>query len=1051
MGPLQVELRKELGRTVIAARDEAEAGALAALAALGVREEAPFAGMAPDATELHEGLRARWLALGGDDQAYNALKEEIAYEQWHRMLFARFLAENALLRHPVHGVAVTLAECAELASEVGEPDQWMTAAKFAGTMLPGIFRKEDPSAAVRFAANNLGALETLLQRLPSAVFTADDSLGWVYQFWQDKAKNEVNKSGRKVGGKDLAAVTQLFTEDYMVRFLLENSLGAWWAGKHPQSPLLKEWVYLRYRDDGAPAAGAFPDWPKRVAEVTVMDPCCGSGHFLVVAFDMLRKMRMEEDGLSEVRAGDAVLRDNLFGLEIDARCTQIAAFALALAAWKAGGYRELPLPSIACSGIRAQGEKREWGDLGGSDKALRFLLRQLFDLFRNAPDLGSLINPRLLEVNFPSADFSKVAPLLRQALAQGGHDPVSQVFGAAAEGMARAGDLLGRRYTLVATNVPYLARGKQGHLVKSYVETAFPEGKQDLATVFLQRARGFTAEGGSYALVTPWNWLFLTSYKELRIKTLRDQSLVQISWLGPRAFETISGEVVKVSLVTLSNRRPEPTTRHCAIEASTPKTASGKAELLRTGPVTSVLQSAQAGNPESRIIPHELAGSALLAEYADSLQGISPADLPHYGRWFWEVRLEAGWRFWQSTPEITADYGGREHVLWWNTDLMNAVERGSAFIRGREGWGKLGVSVAQMGDLPCTLYTGEVSDTNTATIIPVNTAHLPAIWAFCSSPEFARAVRQIDKKMNVTNATLVQVPFDLGLWQRVAEAAGPLPEPHSDDPTQWLFKGHPRGSEAPLQVAVARLLGYRWPQQRADSRESLAVSDGIACVTPVAGDTPVAERLRSFLAVAYGPDWSPDLQDRLLTDAGSSGKSLEEWLRDDFFAQHCRLFHNRPFIWQIWDGRKDGFSALVNYHKLDSKTLQKLIYTHLGWWIEVQSKAAQGGVTGAEPRLEAAQELKRKLELILRGESPHDVYVRWKPKHRQPIGWEPDLDDGVRLNVRPFVTAGMLRRPFNVNWNKDRGQDPGGGERLNDLHLTLEEKRQARKEAGLGE
>ena len=109
--------------------------------------------------------------------------------------------------------------------------------------------------------------------------------GWVYQFWQTQRKDEVNASGSKIGGADLPPVTQLFTEDYMVRFLLENSLGAWWAARHPDSPLVKTFEYLRYRDDGTPAAGAFPGWPDRAAEVTCMDPCGGSGHFVVAEFE----------------------------------------------------------------------------------------------------------------------------------------------------------------------------------------------------------------------------------------------------------------------------------------------------------------------------------------------------------------------------------------------------------------------------------------------------------------------------------------------------------------------------------------------------------------------------------------------------------------------------------------------------------------------------------------------------------------------------------------------------------------------------------------------
>ncbi len=147
------------------------------------------------------------------------------------MLFARFLAENDLLIHPEEGVAVTLAECAELAPEEGEPDGWALAARYAARMLPGIFRTDDPALRLRFAPEDRAALERLLEALPPPVFTAEDSLGWVYQFWQAQRKKEVSASGRKIGGADLAAYTQLFTEPYMVAFLLHNTLGAWWVGK----------------------------------------------------------------------------------------------------------------------------------------------------------------------------------------------------------------------------------------------------------------------------------------------------------------------------------------------------------------------------------------------------------------------------------------------------------------------------------------------------------------------------------------------------------------------------------------------------------------------------------------------------------------------------------------------------------------------------------------------------------------------------------------------------------------------------------------------------
>jgi len=153
----------------------------------------------------------------------------------------------------------------------------------------------------------------------------------------------------------------------------------------------------------------------------------------------------------------------------------------------------------------------------------------------------------------------------------------------------------------------------------------------------------------------------------------------------------------------------------------------------------------------------------------------------------------------------------------------------------------------------------------------------------------------------------------------------------------------------------------------------------------------------------------------------------------------------------------DGFAALVNYHKLDAKLLESLIYTYLGDWISRQKDDIQNGVDGAEERLAAAEGLKKRLELILEGEAPYDIFVRWKPLEEQPLGWNPDPNDGVRLNIRPFMSvpdvgrkgAGALREKPNIKWNKDRGKDVQsapwyhrfGGDRINDYHLKLEEKK----------
>jgi hypothetical protein len=163
-------------------------------------------------------------------------------------------------------------------------------------------------------------------------------------------------------------------------------------------------------------------------------------------------------------------------------------------------------------------------------------------------------------------------------------------------------------------------------------------------------------------------------------------------------------------------------------------------------------------------------------------------------------------------------------------------------------------------------------------------------------------------------------------------------------------------------------------------------------------------------------------------------------LFDHFFEEHCELFHQRPFVWHIWDGRRDGFNVLVNYHRLAAsngegkRLLSKLTYSLLGDWIDSQRFDQKAGVEGSDARLAAAEHLKSELHRILEGEPPYDLFVRWKKVSEQTIGWEPDINDGVRINIRPFMMARplgargknacILRVMPKIKWDKDRGKEP---------------------------
>lgn len=1109
--PLAKPLRTQLENTVKAAREVAEKGARAALEQLAVAE-----GRAPDyLSDEHKSLRRRLRAHGralgdakadDDTQAVQQLVWEVAYQHWHRMLFARFLAENGLLLWEI-GAAVSLDDCEALVQEtdpamnLGAKTRWELAGKLAARMLPQVFKPHSPVFELAFAPEHQRELERLLAALPTDVFQASDSLGWVYQFWQAQRKKEINDSEVKIGADELPAVTQLFTEPYMVDFLLHNSLGAWWATRHPGKPCPVPLTYLRTLEDGTPAAGKFEGWPDSLRDFTLLDPCCGSGHFLVAAFLLLVPMRMAAEGLTAQDAVDYVLQDNLHGLELDPRCVEIAVFALALAAWRypdedghpLGVRADMPAPQIACCGLKLHASAADWSALVPESLSNKELvaqdLRALQADFAQAPLLGSLLDPaRSLKNDLATSNVQALRELLTQALAQessAADAPHGELLELAlsARGLLDAARLLQGRYHLVITNVPYLARGKQHEKLQDYCEAHYPEGKSDLANVFLARCLELVDPiGGATQIVMPQNWLFLKSYAGFRKSLLSDYRWGLSAWLGKLAFQT----PLDVSPILFTCIRSSAGESFGVIDASNEVGPDRKREALLSNEIVFLEPKIQIANPDSRITIHSVEQSNLLEIYANCYQGLRTGDKDQFVLCFQELNSFRGdWLPFREPNKSTDEFGGMNSVLLWESGVGrlsryavdNRHKLHDMHESGQLAWGRKGVAVNEQG-MVVARYFGEHFDASVSVIFPKSNEHYDALWCYCSSPEFSENVRKLDRKRSVTNATFLKVPFDLAHWKKVAAERYPdgLPKPYSDDPTQWLFHGHPQPATDPLQVAVARLAGYRWPAEtdtameladeartwiaRCEQLAQYTDDDGIVCLPSVRGEAPAQDRLLKLLIAAWETvqpgSWKPAVLDKLLADADCAGKGLDVWLREKFFEQHAKRFQHRPFIWHVWDGLKDGFAALVNYHKLDAKNLERLIHTYLGDWIRQQETGVREGVDGAPTRLAAAQDLKRRLELILEGEQPYDIFVRWKSLAEQPIGWTPDLNDGVRLNIRPFMKAEVLRHnkkpKLNISWDKDRGKDVEsapwypvfGGDRINDHHLSLAEKRAAR-------
>ena len=1139
--PLDKALRGKLEKTVEKARDIVEIAVAEALTRLGIGDGSAPSYLSEEERKLRNHLRAHGRQLGdalnkeSGKQETELLINEMSYEHWHRMLFARFLEQSDLLMYD-QNTHVTLDECFELAEEEANvKDGWELAGQLAQKMLPQIFRADSPVFEVKLSINHVNTLEDLIAKLHEDTFQASDALGWCYQFWQNKKKKQVNESGVKIGAKELSPVTQLFTEPYMVSFLLDNALGAWWAKRRltsddlltatseqelreraaiPGVPL----EYLRFVQDEdtcahsgekvkswSNAAGDFDKWPENLSELKTLDPCCGSGHFLVAKFLMLVPMRMELEALTAKQAIDKVIAENIHGLELDQRCVELAAFALALEAWRypgAGGYRQLPELQLACSGMSIVESQREWQGLAKDDEELQGAVKWMQETFKDAPTLGSLIDP----TSSLKSSKSKPWKLIQRAVTD--NYDASEGAQALAQGMAKASIILAGRYQWVITNVPYLAFAKQNFILQKVCEKEYVEAKNDLATVFLERCIELGIGGAMISVVLPQNWLFLPTYEDFRIKLLSNYSFNILARLGAKAFQTPMWDF-NVLLINIIKCKHDKNSEIIGIDVSPGKSADSKASSLPKETIFITTQEEQLASKGAKITLKTLESTTSVEDFAEVHYGSKPGQTARVVRQHWELPIikEKDWALMESSPNSNAIFSGKSKICYSlrSIDKYNIVEFG---VRGSAAWKKKGIILSKMAALPYSPYLGEFFDDNTCVINSNSDKTLRALLTSMRDGSFNKGVRSINQKVSVTKETLQATPFSIDKWNTVAEQEYPngYPKPFSNDPTQWLFHGHPcasviwneetkttaiselRQDDTVLLVAVARLLGYQWPAEldaemelAPEMREVIAKNkvfdglvddDGIVCIPAIRGEKPAVDRLEVILHAAYGDEWSATVLNNLLKSVKAT--NLNTWLRDKFFEQHSKLFQHRPFVWQIWDGLPDGFSALVNYHTLDYKGLERLIFTYLDDWISTQIQQEKDGDEGAELRLTAARNLREQLEAILVGESnggslPErkglDIFVRWKSLAEQPIGWNPDLNDGVRLNIRPFMQAkdvgkkdaGILRSKPNINWKKDGtsktvfpwfdlGLEYGGkqGDRINDHHLTLAEKKAAR-------
>lgn len=432
---------------------------------------------------------------------------------------------------------------------------------------------------------------------PPNPFIAPDALGWTYQYWNTEEKDRVFETvrtvkGAKISGADIVPATQLYTEDYMVKFLVQNSLGAIWMGLHPESRLSDGWVYYVRDADRAPPAD-----PKPVREITFLDPACGSGHFLLEAFDLFYAMYEGEGNLSEpAEICNAILTQNLFGIDIDARAVQIAEAALWMkAADRVFDYSGAATNLVAATASHLKGPA--WEEfLSGFERepSVARVLRKFAKSMEHIDEIGSLARPAedlreiirdehvtwerqiraRQEANylFPEmtaealsdqlpfheisdSDFGDrlffratagIDAFTERARASGEFE--DQLLGTETRSGFRLVELLSRKYDVVAANPPYMTVYSMGDRLREWLTVAFPGTYYDLYSAFLQRGVELAGHGGSIAFVAQSSFLTIRNYTSLRTLLLESAVPAVVADLGTGAFSEITGAKVNVLL-----------------------------------------------------------------------------------------------------------------------------------------------------------------------------------------------------------------------------------------------------------------------------------------------------------------------------------------------------------------------------------------------------------------------------------------------------------------------------------------------------------------------
>lgn len=527
--------------------------------------------------------------------AYQYVMEEVAYTWFNRLIAVRFMEVNDYLPSHLRVLSsesgkvepdlVTTPFDADLpftTEEEAQIIQWKQDNKLdelfrflfikqcnaLNEILPGLFEKTTDYTEVLLnlsVVDQEGVVYKLTHDIPESDFNIEQGgqveiIGWLYQYYNTEPKAAAFAKNGKITKEEIPAVTQLFTPDWIVRYMVENSLGRLWVEGHPDSDLRKNWKY--YLDE----APQEPEVQAKLAtirkeyaalnpeDLTLIDPCMGSGHILVYAFDVLMQI-YESVGYSQRDAAKSILEHNLYGLDIDDRAYQLAYFAVMM---KARQYNRRILNGENTCHVHAIQESNpinrahlKFFGAGLSDlekNTAKMQLEGLLDILTDAKEYGSILNVPEYNWALLRRFVDGIDDEVQISLESAGVEQTAEEL----KKLIDLGETMARKYWVTCTNPPYAGTSNLSANVNNFVKKNYPDSKADLFAVFIERCRAMTANNGFQAMITQQAWMFIASYENFRKKLLKC-SIVNMTHLGAHAFDEIQGEVVQTVSFVLNN------------------------------------------------------------------------------------------------------------------------------------------------------------------------------------------------------------------------------------------------------------------------------------------------------------------------------------------------------------------------------------------------------------------------------------------------------------------------------------------------------------------